>query len=320
MRPPLPAIAKSDAAVPAPRPIVSVVIPCHNQARFLGEAVESAQRQTLADPEIVVVDDGSTDDTPLVASSLTGIRYIRQDRRGVSIARNVGWQTSRGSFLVFLDADDRLLPDALRVAVEHARAHPDAAFVAGQHVLIDGAGRPLPGAYSACVTSDFYCEMLRRNFIGPPAAVLFRREALDRLGGFDPSLRGCEDYELYLRFMRRAPVFCHPALVAEYRRHDASASTDKALMLAHGFAVLRRQRRHVRGRPAYEQAYRESVASARHQFGEPLLDVFATRVVTGAPWGPTLRMLVLLLRHHPAGVARRVRRMTLRLGREALRR
>src|SRR5690242_20492188 len=119
-------------------PLVSVVIPCHDHGRFLREAVESVQRQTLVDEvEIIVVDDGSTDDTGAVATFLTGIRYIRQRHRGLSAARNRGWQASHGPYLVFLDADDRLPPSALEIGLAHARAHPEAAFVSGHHALID---------------------------------------------------------------------------------------------------------------------------------------------------------------------------------------
>jgi glycosyltransferase involved in cell wall biosynthesis len=300
-----------------PPPIVSVVIPCHNHGRFLREAAESVQRQTLAESEIVVVDDGSTDDTPVVAASLPGIRYLRQDNRGASAARNTGWQHSRAPFLVFLDADDRLRPNALQAGVDHARAHPDAAFVAGNYVFIDAAGRERDRAKDVSVTDDLYRELLRVNFIGMLATVVYRREALDRFGGFDPSLRGAEDYDLYLRMARQAPAFCHPEYVAEYRHHGANASNDNALMLSAAIDVLRRQRRHVRGRPAHEQAYREGLALWRRVYGELLLDDFAMRVVRRASWGPTLRMLGVLLRYHPAGLARRVRRMTLRLGRAA---
>ena len=112
--------------------LVSVVISCQDHGRFLGEPVESVQRQTLGDVEIIVVDDGSTDDTGAVAAGLAGIHYIRQDHRGLSAARNRGWLATRGRYLVFLDADDRLPPSALEVGVAHARAHPEAAFVSGQ--------------------------------------------------------------------------------------------------------------------------------------------------------------------------------------------
>src|ERR671912_965329 len=109
--------------------LVSVVIPCYNQAHFLGEAIESVLSQTYPHFEIVVVDDGSTDNTQEVAARYPGVRYIRQENQGLAGARNAGIRRSNGSYLVFLDADDRLLPEALEVGLEHLNAHPECAFV-----------------------------------------------------------------------------------------------------------------------------------------------------------------------------------------------
>ena len=89
--------------------LVSVVIPCYNQAHFLGEAIESVLAQTYPHLEIVVVDDGSTDNTGEVAARYPGVRYVRQENQGLAAARNTGLRHSSGDYLVFLDADDRLL-------------------------------------------------------------------------------------------------------------------------------------------------------------------------------------------------------------------
>ena len=97
--------------------LVSVVIPCYNQAHFLGEAIESVLAQTYPHREIVVVDDGSPDNTREVASRYPGVRYVRQENQGLAAARNTGLRHSSGSYLVFLDADDRLLPEALEVGL-----------------------------------------------------------------------------------------------------------------------------------------------------------------------------------------------------------
>src|SRR5918994_1694671 len=95
-------------------PLITVVIPCYNQAHFLGEAIESVLSQSYPHHEIVVGDDGSTDDTSEVASRYDGVRLVRQENRGLAGARNTGIRHSEGDYLVFLDADDRLLPEALR--------------------------------------------------------------------------------------------------------------------------------------------------------------------------------------------------------------
>ena len=296
-------------------PAVSVVITCHNHGRFLRDAVESVHRQTFKDFEIIVIDDGSVDDTPTIAAKLQGIRCVRQANQGLSAARNTGWQASRGRYVVFLDADDRLLPDALQSGVAAALASPEAAFVSGHYVVIDADGVQGMINHRPCVTSDHYGALLRSNYIGMHATVVYRRETLSRIGGFDPSLRACEDYDVFLRIARAATVACHPDVVAEYRWHGANMSRNNSLMLSSALRVLRRQRPHVRGRAAYEVAYREGMAFWQGFFGEQLLDDVATRVYGGASWGPTIRMLTVLLRYYPRGMGRRVARVARRLAR-----
>src|SRR3712207_4601210 len=110
---------------PTEKPLVSIVIPCYNQAHFLGEAIESVLAQTYPHFEVVVVDDGSTDNTEAVAARYPGVRCIRQENQGLAAARNTGIRRSNGSYLVFLDADDRLLPNALEVGLKHLKEHPE---------------------------------------------------------------------------------------------------------------------------------------------------------------------------------------------------
>src|SRR5437867_5651771 len=108
--------------------LVSIIIPCYNQAQFLREAIQSALAQTYPHREIFIVDDGSTDNTAEVTAGYRDVRYIRQENSGVSTARNTGLKQSRGEYLVFLDSDDRLLPAALEIGVDCLREHPECAF------------------------------------------------------------------------------------------------------------------------------------------------------------------------------------------------
>jgi glycosyltransferase involved in cell wall biosynthesis len=291
-------------------PEVTVVITCHNHGRFLRDAVASVRRQTLRDFDLIVVDDGSADDTPAVAAALPAIRYIRQDHSGLSAARNTGWRASRGRYVTFLDADDRLFPQALKIGVVYANANPAAAFVSGHHVVIDAEGLQVSARHRPCVTTDHYAALLRSNYIGMHATVLYRRETLERYGGFDVSLPAGEDYDLYLRVAREATILCHPHVVAEYRWHGANMSRNHALMLAATLRVLGRQHKHVRGKPALEQAYRDGVAFWRRLFGEPLLDDLGAGVRAGASWRTTGRLLAVSARHYPFGLVRRAGRFT----------
>lgn len=167
--------------------LVSVVIPCYKQAHFLGEAIESVLAQTYPAQEIIVVDDGSPDETKEVSIRYPSIKYVRQTNQGLSAARNTGYRNSRGMYLVFLDADDRLLPHHLSTCIKAFQRRPDAAFVCGDYRFLgdDQAAhrhdcRPQP---------DLYGTLLRSNFIGPPHTVMFRRDAIVQSGGFIPGMK-----------------------------------------------------------------------------------------------------------------------------------
>ena len=152
-------------------PLVSVIIPCYGQAHFLGEAIESVLGQGYRHKEIIVVDDGSPDHAREVATSYAGVRYIFQENQGLPGARNTGIRESRGTYLVFLDADDRLLPDALQTGVDQLHAHPECAFASGHHyhIRVDGS----PFAQGSRATAD-----RRRPLSGPSAAELHRHARL----------------------------------------------------------------------------------------------------------------------------------------------
>src|SRR5215211_7843247 len=126
------------------QPRISVVIPCYNQAKYLGEAIESVLGQTYGNSQIVVVDDGSTDDTEEVAGRYEKVECVRQENRGLAEARNAGVRASRGEYLVFLDADDRLKEGALEAGVNSLDANPLCAFVSGKYNLVAADGSAIP--------------------------------------------------------------------------------------------------------------------------------------------------------------------------------
>src|SRR3712207_1908731 len=172
---------EKEAVVP---PLVSVVIPCYNQAHFLGEAIESVLAQSYPNVEIIVVDDGSTDATSEVARSYPKVRLVRQENQGLSGARNAGLARSEGEYVVFLDADDRLLPEALETGVEYLEARPECAFVSGPCNRITADGSPLPTRPRLHVGGDHYLTLLQRCYIMPPAAVVYRRAVFESVGCF----------------------------------------------------------------------------------------------------------------------------------------
>ena len=222
-------------------PLVSVVIPCHAQARFLAETIESVRRQTFPAHETLVIDDASPDNVEEIAASHDVILHRLPERLGVGPARNVGLERCRGEYLVFVDADDRLLPKALAEGVAALSSRPRCALVWGGRRLIDAEGRLLPAKPKQARGSASYVDLLRENLIGPPVGVMFRRAALEAAGGFAAGPQGAEDYDSYLRLTREHPAYGHGHLIAEYRIHDGNMSANQAQMVLALLSVLDRQ-------------------------------------------------------------------------------
>jgi asparagine synthase (glutamine-hydrolysing) len=261
-------------------PLVSVVIPCFNQGRFLAESVASALAQTSVRVEVIVVDDGSTDETADVAARFPSVRYVRQGNRGLAAARNRGLEESRGEFVIFLDADDRLLPTAAELGVRSLRESADAAFAFGHYRSITERGAVLIEAAPRELGEDAYCSFLRGNLVGTTASAIFRTSVLRQAGGFDGSTRywGCEDYELYLRLARQSTVTRYHEVVAEYRHHRGSMSRDALRMLSSLMAVLDAQRDAVRGTPPRRSALAEGRRAWRNSYvPSVLVDLVARR-------------------------------------------
>jgi glycosyltransferase involved in cell wall biosynthesis len=258
--------------------LISVIIPCYNQAGFLAEAIESVLRQTYENVEIIVVDDGSTDNSALVAGRYERVHVVKQENQGLSAARNTGWRQSRGSFLVFLDADDRLLPAALELGAQYLVAHSACAFVAGGYLKITEDGSPLDAPVLPKVRGNYYRQFLRGNFIGMHAGVTYRRNAVEEFGGFDLSLPACEDYDLFLRITRVYPIYCHDHVVAEYRRHATNMSGNPEFMLHWTLATLRRQDRYVKEQDGLASALAEGVHRARLIYGDSLYKLWRLRL------------------------------------------
>ena len=247
--------ATSDVVAPTTN-LVSVVIPCYNQGQFLGEAIESVLGQSCQDFEIIVVDDGSTDNTADVACRYSAARYLRQENAGRSTARNAGLGESRGEFVAFLDADDRLLPHALQTALASFEEHPECAFVSGRCRVIAADGSILSVPRQRCVERDHYLELLRAgSYIWCPASVLYRRRVFDFVHGFDPALVPVEDYDLYLRITKDFAVHCHGELIAEYRQHGANTSRNLAVMQKAALAAHEAQWNTAKANKRLRQAY-----------------------------------------------------------------
>lgn len=281
-------------------PLISVVIPCYNQARYLGDAIRSVLEQGGQGVEIIVVNDGSTDDTLTIVAQFPGVRCITQENRGLAAARNTGLAHCRGELVVFLDADDRLLPGALESGSTQMSADRSLAFVAGFSRFISGEGEPMPTDQPVRGSDHPYRGLLRRNSIRNPAMVMFRRAAVEAAGRFDSTVNACADYDLYLRLSRLYPVGFHDAVVAEYRKHGANMSQDAALMLRQLCIVMERQRSFLID-PATRAAHRAGLENIRGYYGDRLATQIRGRVRTRSGWLQMLAEVATLVRWHPRG-------------------
>ncbi len=283
---------------------VSVVIPCYNQAHFLSDAIQSVLSQTYKDFELIVVDDGSKDDTTKLASSYAAedprVRLIRQQNRGLAGARNRGLTESSGEYVVFLDSDDRLLGEALEVGVRELEAHPRCAFVSGQYRAVAADGSRFWRPYEPPAERDGYVMLLQYCF-GMPAVVMYRRWVFAEVGGFDGSVDAAADWDLYLRVARRFPIYHHGEVVADYRQHGTSMNQDPALMLESTVAVLRSQRRYLGDGHRREEAYDIGLRSMRADYGVPLVEDISAALRERA-WKRALGGIPVLARNYPRGL------------------
>ncbi len=224
-------------------PRVSVIIPTFNCARFLGEAIRSADEQTYTDHEIIVADDGSTDDTKrVVAEYGRKVQYLYQANKGVAAARNLALSRATGEFIAYLDADDQWYPGRLEAQVAFMDAYRACGLVHSDATFIDDCGGTLNVRVNHETRREVpqgYCTMalLRRCHIHT-LTVLERRECLEKSGYFDERLRVVEDYLHWIRVALEGYAFGYiDAPLAIHRCRRASLTDDDRRMYE-GYALL----------------------------------------------------------------------------------
>ncbi len=199
---------------------VSVIIPTHNRWPMLGEAVDSVLAQTVSDYELIVVDDGSTDETPgRLQDYGERITVLSQTRRGVAAARNLGASRAAGRYLAFLDSDDLWLPGKLQRQLDLMERNPEVEICQTDEIWIRNGVRVNPRNRHRKPSGDIFRPSLDLCLVSP-SAVMLRRELFERVGGFDESLPVCEDYDLWLRISKDTEVPLIPeALVTRRGGH-----------------------------------------------------------------------------------------------------
>jgi hypothetical protein len=249
------------------RPQVTVVVTAYNQADVIGNAVRSALGQGGAVSDVVLVDDGSVDDPSAAVAGLPAVTVVRQSNGGVNAARNTGLQRAEGEFVIFLDGDDELLPDAAATGLAHFSAEPDLDFVVGRARHVDPTGRVVGRSTHRPRGRDIYCPLLRRPWIYPPGSVMFRTRSIREIGGFDASIaQGGEDLELYLRSARLLRGRDHSGLVVDYRV-QGGITGDATTMADRNLAVLAAQADVVAADPRAARALAEGRRYLRWTWG-----------------------------------------------------
>lgn len=214
------------AIIPNPeKPAVSVVIPTFNRAWCLAETLRSIAGQAFRDFETIVVDDGSTDDTPDLLVRFPEVRVHRwPDNRGVSAARNRGIEMARGEWVCFLDSDDRWVPNKLQAQVEWMQAHPECPACYTDETWIRNGVRVNPKNKHRKFSGDIFKQCLPLCIISP-SSIMLRATVLEAIRGFDTDLAACEDYDLWLRLASRHPVdFIPEKLIVKTGGHDDQLS------------------------------------------------------------------------------------------------
>lgn len=224
-------------------PLVSVILPVRNGARFIGEAVASVLAQDWTPLELLVVDAASTDGTREIVQALrdSRVRLVDQDGRGIAPAFNQGIAAAAGSFIAFISSDDRWLPGKLRLQVERMLARPELLYTLAHFRYFEQAGCPIPASFNRA--------LLGRALVGRIMETLVaRREAFDRIGLFDPAIRIANDVDWYARAKDAgAPMAILDDVLLEKRIHDANTSSQAEVNTPDLMEVLRRSIRRQRG-------------------------------------------------------------------------
>ncbi len=223
---------------------VSVIIPTYRHQEYVLRTLEAVFAQTFMDYEVIVINDGSPDDTtealrPLIETGR--IRYIEQPNAGQAAARNRGLVEARGKYIAFLDDDDLWLSDKLQWQVEALNAAPDAVLAYGYWQ--DFTTEPLPDVEEHPFfrpTGDVHAEFTRRNHLISPGQALIRADALRGIGGFDETLWGVDDWDLYIRLSACGEFVYHKRLALYYRNHAANASKDSWRMYGNARRMWRK--------------------------------------------------------------------------------
>lgn len=225
--------------MPKNTPSISVIIPAYNQANYVSQAIQSVLSQTNPNFELVVVNDGSTDETSQIISKFQDprIRIISQPNRGLAAARNTGLRESSAPLIALLDADDYFLPEKLAIQSEYLLKHSEIGMVGGGIQIVNHAGEILKQVITKPDGLDLQGLLFANPFV--PSSIMIRRQWFGRAGTFDENLKACEDWDMWLRIGYAGCIFAwvdYP--VVAYRQHQGQMTREPERMQKAIFTVL----------------------------------------------------------------------------------
>ncbi|MEQ8972795.1 MAG: glycosyltransferase [Coleofasciculus sp. C1-SOL-03] len=223
-------------------PLVSVIIPVFNGEKTIRETIESVLQQTVADFELMVINDGSTDNTLSVISQIkdSRLKVFSYANAGLAASRNRGISQATGTYISFIDADDLWTADKLEAQIKALEANPQAGVAYSWTDWIDESGQFLRPGGHIIANGNVYDKLLLRDFIEGGSNVLVLAKAFAEVGGFDESLNAVEDWEMWLRLAARYEFVCVPSAQILYRISPNSMSTDVWKMEAASLQVIER--------------------------------------------------------------------------------
>lgn len=226
-------------------PLVSVVIPAYNAAWCVGKAIDSVLAQDFRDFEVIVVNDGSTDDTAAVLAGYgDAVRVVSQANGGMSSARNAGIRAARGELIAFLDSDDWWLPGKLRRQVELMREAPEVGFCSAAARVEDPQGRLVNLWACEAWVGPFLVQRFQSHggIAGGSSALVVRRALFDRAGVYDEGLGGAEDADLWIRLAAVSEYACIPDILVVVLRRPDSVSRNVEGMRRGAIRMLKKNR------------------------------------------------------------------------------
>jgi glycosyltransferase involved in cell wall biosynthesis len=282
--------------------LVSVIIPTYNHAQFVRETLESIFAQTYTNTEVIVINDSSVDETETVLLPfirMGWVRYYRQENKGMAGARNLGIEAAQGKYVAFLDDDDRWPPDKLAWQVQGLEENPQAVLIYGtMRSFGEGPEKNSPGGTAP--SGEVWREFLRQNWIFSPGQTLMRAETVRAVGGFDGSLWGSDDWDLYIRLAAQGEFIFQDRLALHYRMHQANASRDSWKMYLNSRRVWRK---HLGRIPAkgHVRLWLACEAYTRHVYFIPTVRR-AQRYAEHGQLGPALATWWQAARMNPLGI------------------